>query len=187
MDTPAAKARVTRHGVHQGSNVLWHLDCVVSDLPKPDLLHTLQLGMLKHLLGWLHDFLKQHKCLEEFNNIRLSIPPYLDMAQPQKAYGEVLSWQGKEIKTMSRFLVGVLRCSLRNPSPSQCGIFNEAIEYLVEFYFYAQYESLDEETLGLMDKALKRFHSSKRIFHQFRVPKKVSDQGKEHRKMLVQQ
>jgi len=128
MDTPAAKAHLTRHEVHQGSNVLWHLDCIVSDLPKPDLLHTLQLGMLKHLLGWLHNFLKQHKYLEEFNNIWLSVPPYLDMAQPQKAYGEVSSWQGKEIKTMSRFLVGVLHCALRNPSPSQHGVFNEAIE-----------------------------------------------------------
>jgi hypothetical protein len=189
-NTPAAKARLTRHGVHQGSNVLWHLDCVVSDLPKPDLLHTMQLGMLKHLLGWLQDFLKQHKRLEAFNNIWLSVPPYLDMAQPQKAYGEVSSWQGKEIKVMSRFLVGVLRCALRTPSPSQRGVFNEAIECcraLVEFYFYAQYESHDEETLGLMDEALKRFHTFKRVFRQFRVTKKVTHEGKEHRKTLIEQ
>jgi hypothetical protein len=189
-NTPAAKARLTRHGVHQGSNVLWHLDCVVSDLPKPDLLHTIQLGMLKHLLGWLQDFLKQHKRLEVFNNIWLSVPPYLDMAQPQKAYGEVSSWQGKEIKVMSRFLVAVLRCALRTPSPSQRGVFDDAIgccRALVEFYFYAQYESHDEETLGLMDDALKRFHIFKRVFRQFRVSKKVTQDGKEHRKTLIEQ
>jgi len=128
--------------------------------------------------------------LEEFNNIWLSVPPYLDMAQPQKAYAEVSSWQGKEIKTMSQFLVGVLRCALRNPSPSQRGVFNESIKCcrtLVEFYFYAQYESHDEERLGLMDEALKHFHISKRVFRQFRVTKKVTDQGKEHRKRLIQQ
>jgi len=103
---------------------------------------------------------------------------------------EVTSWQGKEIKIMSRFLVGVLCCALRNPCPSQCGVFNEAIECcraLVEFYFYAQYESHDEETLGLMDKVVKRFHISKRVFRQFRVSKKVPDQGKKYRKRLIQQ
>jgi len=58
MNSTAAKAHLTCHRVHQGSNVLWYLDCIVSDLLKPDLLHTMQLGMLKHLLGWLQDFLK---------------------------------------------------------------------------------------------------------------------------------
>jgi hypothetical protein len=86
-NTPAAKARLTCHGVHQRSNVLWHLDCVVSDLLKPDFLHTMQLGMLKYLLEWMQDFLKQHKCLEAFNNIWLSVAPYLDMAQLRKRMG----------------------------------------------------------------------------------------------------
>jgi len=40
----------------------------------------MQLGMLKHLLGWLSVFLKQHKRFEVFNNIWLSVPAYLDMA-----------------------------------------------------------------------------------------------------------
>ena len=129
-DTNSAVAKIhyTCHGVHQGSNVLWYLDCIVSDLPKPDLLHTMQLGMVKHLLRWLQDFLKQHKRLEAFNNIWLLVPPYLDIMQPQKENGVGSSWQGKEIKIMSWLLVGVLRCALRNPSSSQRGIFNEAIE-----------------------------------------------------------
>ena len=180
-NTPEAKVHLTHRGVHQGSNVLWDFDCVVSDLPKPDLLHTMQLGMLKHLLGLLQDFLKQHNCLEVFNNIWLSVTAYLDMLQPQKAYGEVSSLQGKEIKVMSRFLVGVLCCALRTAAPSQRGVFDDAIvccRTLVEFYFYAQYESHDGETLALMDDAVKHFHTSKRVFRQFRVTKKVAHQGK---------
>jgi hypothetical protein len=112
------------------------------------------------------------------------------MVQPQKVYGEVSSWQGKEIKVMSRFLVALLRSALRTPSSSQRGVFNKALECcraLVEFYFYAQYESYDEETLGLMDEALKRFHTFKRVFLQFRVTKTVTQQGKEHRKTLIEQ
>jgi len=91
---------------------------------------------------------------------------------------------------MSQFLVGVLHCALRNPSPPKRGIFKEAIECcqaLMEFYFYAQFESHDEVTLGLMDEALKCFHIWERIFCQFQVTKKVTDQGKEHQKKLIQQ
>jgi len=148
----------------------------------------MQLGILKHLLGWLQDFLRQHKYLKTFNNIWLSVSPYLDMAQPQKTYGEVSSWQGKEIKTMSQFLVGVLCCTLQNQSYCQCGIFNEAIKccrVLLKFNLYAQYESQDKETLGLMDEALKCFHTFKCVFRQFRVTKKVTNQGKKGRKTLM--
>jgi len=57
----------------------------------------------------------------------------------------------------------------------------------VEFYLYAQYKSHDEETLGLMDEALKHFHTFKHVFRQFRVTKKVTNQGKECRKVLMEQ
>jgi hypothetical protein len=161
---------------------------VTSDLPKPDLLHTMQLGMLKHLLGWLSVFLKQHKRFEAFNNIWLSVPAYLDMVQPRRTYEEVSSWQGKEIKTMSRFLVAVLRCALHAPSASQRGVFNQAIECsraLVEFYFYSQYDSHDEQTLGLMSTALRNFHHFKEVFRQFRAGKRVTQEGKALRKKLI--
>jgi hypothetical protein len=37
-------------GIKLDDNILWHTGSIVSDLPKPDLLHRMQLGMLKHLL-----------------------------------------------------------------------------------------------------------------------------------------
>jgi len=46
-DTKAADAeRLSRH-VHRRFNVFWHIPCIVSDLPKPDLLHTTHIGMLQ--------------------------------------------------------------------------------------------------------------------------------------------
>jgi len=57
-NTATANARLASFDVHQGSNVFWDLDCVTSNLAKPNLLHTMQLEMLKHLLGWLSVFLK---------------------------------------------------------------------------------------------------------------------------------
>jgi hypothetical protein len=100
-NTPLSIAKLKLHDVNPGFNILWYLDCVTSDLPKPDLLHTMHIGMLKHLLTWLHEFLKQHKRLEMFNNIWLSEPAYLDMTKPRCSYAEVLRWNGGEIKMMT--------------------------------------------------------------------------------------
>jgi hypothetical protein len=139
------------------------------------------MGMLKHLLGWLSVFLKQHKCFEAFNNIWLSVPAYLDMAQPWQTYKELSSWQGEEIKTRSRFLVAVLHCALYAPSASQRGVFNQAIECsraLGECYFACQYDSHDEQTLGLMSTALQNFHHFKDVFRQFYAGKRVTQEGK---------
>ncbi|KAF8241807.1 hypothetical protein K440DRAFT_641204 [Wilcoxina mikolae CBS 423.85] len=58
-NTPLSIANLKRHDVIPGFNILWYLDCVTSDLPKPDLLHTMQIWMLKHLLTWVRKFLKQ--------------------------------------------------------------------------------------------------------------------------------
>ena len=127
--------------VNPGFNILWHLDCVTSDLPKPDLLHTMQIGMLKHLLQWLHEFLKQHKRLDKFNDIWLSVPAYLDMTKSRCAYEQVAHWNGGEIKTTTRLLVGVVRIALRDPTPAQHDGFKRAVECtrsLIEFYFYGQ-------------------------------------------------
>ena len=50
---PVEAASILREcGINLGDNILWHTSSIVSDLPKPDPLHTMQLGRLKHLLGW---------------------------------------------------------------------------------------------------------------------------------------
>jgi hypothetical protein len=75
---------------------------------------------------------------------------------------------------MTRFLVGVVRNTLQDPSPSQRSVFDRVVECsrsLIEFYFYCQYDSHDDEKLDLMDHALRRFHDSKDVFQQFRAGK----------------
>jgi hypothetical protein len=37
----------------------------MSDLPKPDCLHAMQIGMLDHLQKWTFHFLKTHKWLDK--------------------------------------------------------------------------------------------------------------------------
>ena len=184
-NTDSARAELAARGVHSGYNVLWELDCVTSDLPKPDILHTMQLGMLKHLMGWLSQFLRSHGRFQLFNAIWLKVPSYLEMSKPKKSWEQVSSWTGKEMKTIFRFVVAVLRGALRDPSSSQKGEFHEAMECaraLTEFFFYSRYDLHDDETLNLMDDALQRFHDYKSVFARWRVGKEVSEEGKEMRK-----
>jgi hypothetical protein len=63
--TKAADAEHSSHPVHRGFNVFQHIPCITSDLPKPDLLHTIQIGMVDHLQKWISHFMKMHERLDK--------------------------------------------------------------------------------------------------------------------------
>ena len=166
-NTKAADAELSSRHVHRGSNVFQHIPCIVSNLPKPNLLHTMQIGMLDHLQKLIFHFMKSHEWLDKYNAIWLSMPAYHDLTPKNKSYEEVSQWNEKEMKEMSRYLLGVVTQSLRGGSPAQCPIFNRAIEctqVLLEFYMYARYKSHDDATLSYMEDALQCFHNFKDVF-----------------------
>jgi hypothetical protein len=166
-----------RRGVLDAENVLWRTGAVVGDLPKPDLLHCIQLGILSHLLDWVVNFLQESQRLELFDQLWVSIPPYQDMLCPKKSFQEVSSWQGKEIKTMSRFMLACFAASLDNPPNNETReSFDEAIlcvRAALKFYMYARYPSHTETTLGYMSDSLRCFHDHKKVFSRYRADKKV--------------
>jgi len=51
--TKAAHAELSSRRVHRAFTVFHHYPCIVSNLPKPDLLHTILIGMLDHLQRWI--------------------------------------------------------------------------------------------------------------------------------------
>jgi len=53
------------------------------------ILHNILLGILKHLMSWIEQFLKKHRRLEVFNKIWEQIPPYSRYRPPQKRYRQV--------------------------------------------------------------------------------------------------
>jgi len=175
-NTKAADVELSLCHVHRGFNVFQHIPCVVSDLPKPDLLHTIQIGMLDHLQEWIFHFIKTHERLNKYNAIWLSVPAYLDLTPKNKSYEEISQWNGEEMKEMSRYLLGVVTQSLRGGSPAQRPIFNRAIQCthaLLQFYMYARYKSHDDATLSYMEHALHHFHTFKDVFLLGRAGKKV--------------
>jgi hypothetical protein len=180
---------LTHRGVIAAHNVLWQIDAVVGDLPKPDLLHCMQLGILNHLLEWVTDFLQESQRLELFNQLWVSIPPYQDMLRPKKSFQEVGQWQGKEIKTMSRFLLACFAASLDNPPNNETReSFTEAIlcvRAALEFYMYARYPSHTDTTLGYMSDSLRRFHDHKNVFSRYRADKKVRAAAKKQETEMI--
>jgi hypothetical protein len=59
------------------------------DLQKPNLLHTLQIGMLGHRQRWIFHFMKTNERLDKYNAIWLSVPAYHDLTPKNKSYEEV--------------------------------------------------------------------------------------------------
>jgi len=166
-NTKAANVKLWSPHAHGGINVFQHIPCIVSDLPKLNILHTMQIGMLDHLQKWIFHFLKTHEWLDKFNAIWLSLPPYHHLIWKNESYEEVSQSNGKEMKEMSQYLLGVVTQSLWGGSPAQCPIFNHAIEHtqaLLEFYMYTPYKSHDDKTLSYMEDALCHFHAFKDVF-----------------------
>jgi len=111
-----------------------------------------------------------------------------DLKPKNKSYEEVSQWDGKEMKEMSRYRLGVVTQSLRGGNPAQRPIFNRANECtraLVEVYMYARYKCHEAATLRYMEDALHRFHSCKDVFLPGRAGKKTKANANVLRTELV--
>jgi hypothetical protein len=166
-NTKAVDAEHSSRHVHRGFNVFQHIPWIVSYLPKPDLLQLMQIGMFDHLQKWIFHFVKTPEQLDKNNAIWLSVPAYHDLTPKNQSYEEVSKCNGKEMKQISRYLLGVVTQSLPGGNPAQSPIFNRAIECtraLLEFYMYARYKSHNNATFSYMEDALHRFQNIKDVF-----------------------
>jgi hypothetical protein len=137
----------------------------------------MQIGMLDHLLKSIFHCMKTNERLDKYNAIWLSVPAYYNLTLKNKSYEEVSQWNGKEMKDMSRYVLGVITQSLRGGSPTQGPILNHAsvcTTALLELYMYAWYKSHDDATLSYMDDALLCFHTFKDVFLLGRAGKKAN-------------
>jgi len=126
-NTKAANAELLSRHVHPGFNVFRHIPCIVCDLSKPDLLNKMQISILDYLQKWILHFMKTHGRLNKYNIIWLFVAAYHDLTPKNKSYEEVFQCNGKEMKKVSWYLLGVVTHSLRGGNPAQRPIVNHAI------------------------------------------------------------
>jgi hypothetical protein len=84
----------------------------VSDLPKPNLLHTILILLLDHLQTWIFHFMKTHERLDKYNVIWSYVPAYYDIIPTTKSYEEVSQWNWKQMKEMNKCVLEVVTQSL---------------------------------------------------------------------------
>jgi len=75
-------------------------------------------GMLDPLHTRIFHFMQTDEQLDKFNAIWLSVPAYHDLTPTNQSYEEVPQWDGKEMKEISRYLLGVVTQSLQGRSPT---------------------------------------------------------------------
>jgi len=173
-----------------GQNIFHRLNGVSgSDLYKPDILHTIYLGLFKHMMEWIEAFLKKNGRLQAFHEVWKALPPYPGFLVPKKAYREVTKWQGKEMRNQERCIQGVLAVALHQPGGAQAIPFKRALKCvsaLVDFNMMAEGRSHTRDTIAYMEDYLGQFHRMNDIFLEFRVTKRtqagVDKQRKEIRR-----
>jgi hypothetical protein len=77
----------------------------------------MHIGILDELQMWLFPSMKTQAWFNKYNAIRLSVPTYNDLTHKHYSYEEFLQWNGKDIKEMSQYLLGVVTQPVRGGSP----------------------------------------------------------------------
>jgi len=139
-----------------------------------DILHTVYLGMLKHLKNWVTSFLEHHFTINKFNQLSAMMPPYPAVAQFINPYSQITLWSRKEIQALRCVIVPVFVATLLNPSANQRIPFTEVLlcmKNLVNFHLSAQYQYHTEATIEYMENYLEEIHHQKDVFGWFHASK----------------
>jgi len=189
----AAHARYTREtqGIKRGQNVLQGLVRVSTPaLHKPNILHTIYLGLFKHMMDRIQGFLNKHAQQQALDDAWKALPPYPGFFVPKRAYREVRQWQGKEMRNLGGCLLGVLSVALRQPDSTQVQPFRRAltcVRSLLDFTMMTQYRSHTPETISYMEEYMTQFHERQDIIFEFRICKRTQVKADELRKELHHQ
>ena len=95
-------------GLQSEANPLWNFAaCDPYHLWQPDILHLLNLGIVKTMMERVIGYMDDRGLLDQFNLRFKSMAPYPEFVRFKRSYTEVSSWQGKEIRTMMKFLLAI--------------------------------------------------------------------------------
>jgi len=126
------------------------------------------------MMDWSVGYLRQRKILDRFNDSFKLIPAYPGFQPIKQGYQEVSSWQGKEIRTMMRFLLALLGPILIDggrSSQSEDARGLACVRSIVEFLLVFGQRKHCDYTLGLLDNRLSIFYTSKSVFRPQRSTK----------------
>jgi hypothetical protein len=143
-------------------NVLYDTGCDLSELPKPDILYGLQLGLLECAIIWTLAWLRELGLSETFKQLWLSSPAYYNMRRPTKLFMDIRQYSGEKFQVMARILLALLEATVdclksrydqfRKDYTQVCG----CVQGLLDLHFYASYSEHMDNSLDMMNDALER-------------------------------
>jgi len=158
------KESLYNKGVKLVQNALWSLqDTVPHQLIRSDILYTMLLGNLQHLMDWITGFLEYHNRLPAFDDVWSSLPRYPGIHMLHKSYRLLSQLSGKEMQSILIVILGVFTAVLyrktgtQRPTAGQEQEFKKAItcvRYLTDFALLSRYRSHTDSTIRYMRQYL---------------------------------
>ena len=161
------------YGLQSEVNPLWDFAaCDPYHLWQPDILHLLNLGIVKTTMEWVIGYMEDRGLLDRFNVRFKSMAPYPGFARFKRSYTEVSSWQGKEMRTMMKFLLAItgplLAERIKTVKCEEAKALR-CVRSLCELHLVVGQWSHSEYTLGLLQNLLQEFYVSKSAFRDQRA------------------
>ncbi|KAJ6516654.1 Zn-finger domain-containing protein [Mycena vitilis] len=133
----------------------------------PDLLHQIHQGAFKtHLVQWCIALIGK----DEFDARFIAMHGHVGLRHFKKGISGVSQWTGTEHKEMQRVFLGVMAGAVSAPVLT-------VVKSLIDFFYYAQFQSHTSTTLDALQSSLDTFHAHKDILielgvrEHFNIPK----------------
>ncbi|KAJ7158358.1 hypothetical protein C8R43DRAFT_882678 [Mycena crocata] len=147
--------------------------CDIFSCMTADLLHELHNGVFgDHIVKWSTAAMAGGS--DEIDRRFQAIPPHPSLRHFTKGISLTTQWTGKEHKNMEKVYLGVLA---KTTDPA----VQRAVRAILDFIYYAHFETQCDESLSKLDAAWAAFHADKEIFRKLKIRKKHFNLSKLHK------
>ncbi|KAJ3503514.1 hypothetical protein NLJ89_g8395 [Agrocybe chaxingu] len=137
--------------------------CNIFSCITPDLLHQLHKGVFKdHIVSWATEAISG--AADEVDRRFRTMSTHPTLRYFKKGISLTTQWTGNEHKNMEKVFLGIL-AGATDPAVIR------AVRAVLDFIYYAHFETHTDESLAQLDAAWVTFHENKKIFEDLSIRK----------------